>query len=86
MSVFNVGTKEGLAGKISAVPGNIGVRIVEVGSLDADVDDCRINLSKPEYEQTATVRRLTKVLGCPVEIKEKDSIGDLELLIKNVKI
>lgn len=86
MSVFNVGSEEGLANKISAVPENMGVRIVEVDSFEMDLEDCLIRVSKPDQIQSVTVDRLKKVLGCRVETGGADGIGDLELLINNVKI
>lgn len=86
LSVFNVGGKSGVAKKISALSQNMGIRVVEVGDLQENVEDCLILLEKEEFSRTYTVKRLQRVLGCQIEIREKEGLGDIKLLIKNVKI
>ncbi len=86
MSVFNVGEKSGLANKISSIPENIGIRVVEVDGLEAEVDGCVINLSREEQKNTYSVQRLSRVLGCSIKVGVEKGFGDIELLIENVKI
>ncbi len=88
LSVFNLGGSQGLASLISEIPINMGIRVVEVDSLNLDIEfeDCLILLSKPELSETYSVRRLSRVLGCQVKEGSGNGIGDIELLIKDVKI
>jgi hypothetical protein len=86
MSIFNVGEKSGLANKISSIPENIGIRVVEVAGLEAEIEGCVINLGNQDQENTYSVQRLGRILGCPVEFGVEEGFGDIELLIENVKI
>jgi len=86
LSIFNVGGKEGLAKKISLMAENMGIRVVEVSDIDSDVKNCSILLSRSEGENTQTVKRLKRVLGCRLQTSNGEGIGDIQLLIKNVKI
>jgi len=86
LSVFNVGERSGLANKIISIPENIGIRVVEVAGLDAEVEGCTINLSHQDQKGTYSVQRLSQILGCSIEVGIKKGFGDIELLIENVKI
>lgn len=86
LSVFNVGGKKGLANRTSAIAQNMGVRVVEISDLEAEVDSCLFLVSGKKMIQTFTVTRLERVFGCQLKVGESKGIGDIALLIKNVKI
>ncbi len=86
LSIFNVGDQSGLAQKISFIAENMGVRVVEISDMEVEVNDCLIAVSNEEAVQSRTVQRLHRVFGCPIETNQLKGIGEIKLLIENVKI
>jgi len=87
ITVFNVGQIDGLAQRVSLIIANMGGRVVEVGTRPADFEgDCLLVASSKEVEKTDTFRRLVSVFGCDRKIGREEGIGEIQLLIRNVKI
>lgn len=85
--ILNTGDKEGLAKKISSVVETLGVRVIKLETGEGGGDNCSLLVSEKKWLKTATVNRLVSVLGCEKSLSErKDLGGDIQILIKNVKI
>ncbi len=86
LSIFNAGRKEGIAGKISVLAGNLGLRVIEVGDTEEKIDGCLIFAAEKEIISSKSVIRLSRVLGCEIKQEDVNGIGEIKLLIENVKI
>ncbi len=86
LSIFNAGGKSGLAKKISALCKNIGIRVVEVGDQEEINQDCLLIANDEKLLTSYTVKRLHRLLGCNLELGNVRGLGNLNLIIKNVKI
>lgn len=86
LSVFNAGGKSGTARKVAGICQNMGIRVIEVGDEDKDIDDCRIFINEEDIQTTFTIKRLQRLFGCQVEVNSNQAISDIKLVIKNVKI
>ena len=86
ISVFNIGSKTGLAQKAAIMIGNMGGTVVAIGNTDKEIDeDCLIVVSSEQMEQSLTLSRIKNVLGCSI-IKDAADPSSAQILIKNVKI
>ncbi|MFH1561483.1 MAG: hypothetical protein ABID04_02800 [Patescibacteria group bacterium] len=89
ISVFNIGFESGTAQKIADLLTNFGVRVVEVSSLQTDEleqADCLLVLSDKESQRTWLVRRLRRIFDCQTEVGEGSGMGEIEILVKSVRI
>jgi len=87
MSVFNLGSKDGLAAKAAVLIGNMGATVIEVGNKDFNTNqDCLILVPSREIEQKTTIIRIESVLGCQVEQDNQLNPNSAQVLLKNVKI
>jgi len=87
VSVFNSGEVSGLAEKAAIIIRNFGGRVVEVADRKMEEEEeCLILISGFVPEHTATVRRLESVFGCRSKVGEREGIGDIQILFKNVKM
>ena len=86
VSVFNIGEKQNLADQTADIIEQMGVRVVEIGDKEIELEEgCLIKTNK-EYDQSFTVHRLRKIFGCKYNVGEIDSLGKIQFYIKNVKI
>jgi len=87
ISVFNLGSKDGLAAKAAVLIGNMGSTVVEVGNKDFNTDDeCLILVPNKEVGYKATIIRIGSVLGCQIKQDRRLDSNSAQILLKNVKI
>ncbi len=86
VSVFNIGQKENLADQTADIIQQMGIRVVEIGDRDRELNQGCLIVSDERNRPSFTVRRLKKVFGCDFQAENLDSLGEINLFIKNVKI
>lgn len=86
VSVFNIGQKEDLADQTADIIQLMGIRVVEIGDRDRELDQGCLIVSEEGNRSSFTVRRLRKVFGCDFQAESLDSLGKINFFIKNVKI
>jgi hypothetical protein len=86
VSVFNIGQKEDLADQTADIIEQMGIRVVEIGDRDREINEGCLIVSNQENKNSMTVLRLRRVFGCQFLMEETDSLGEIGFYIKNVKI
>lgn len=86
VSVFNVGKKENLADQTADIVQQMGIRVVEIGDRDRELEQGCLIVSSKENKSSMTVLRLRRVFDCQFLVGEDESLGEIGFYIKNVKI
>lgn len=79
LSVVNTSDKAGLALDVARLAGILGVRVIQVGSMQEKVDTCKIRGSRQDLDSLAA-KRLEELLGCPPE-EGIAQLAQLELIL-----
>lgn len=86
VSVFNIGQKQNLADQTADIIQQMGIRVVEIGDRDRELEQGCLIVSSKDNKSSMTIVRLRRVFGCQYSGEEIDSLGEIGFYIKNVKI
>lgn len=86
VSVFNIGKKQDLAGQTTNIIQQMGIRVVEIGDRDRELEAGCLIVTAEENELSFTVHRLRKIFDCEFLLEEPDGLADIQFFIRSVKI
>ncbi len=86
VSVFNIGKKEDLADQTADIIQQMGIRVVEIGDRDRELNSGCLIVANEQNKTSMTILRLRRVFGCQYLEEEVDSLGEIGFYIKSVKI
>jgi hypothetical protein len=76
LGIYNTTHEKGLASETARILSNSGFWVVKVGNDKNDETNCRVEVKLSDLLSSKTLRRIEKIINCPVEVVSEKNFPD----------